>query len=143
MRRRLYEEEYDGYFTDDRDEDEKKIRDVWRCFHELNELFNGYLVQIDNNDEFCFHSNRSDVDVFMKLGRNYRIEFSEMSLESNRIGAPIDGALLGDLLRDIYDAIKKNGSKIVKILKYMDDNGLDFYPIFEDYYQKEFNLKFD
>lgn len=40
--RRLYEdEEYEGYFTDDRAEDERKIRDVCRCFNELNRIFNG------------------------------------------------------------------------------------------------------
>jgi hypothetical protein len=143
MRRRLYEEEYDGYFTDDRDEDEKKIRDVYRCFNELNDLLGGCICRIDDYDDFWLRDKLSSLDVYIKPERNCRIESSVITLESDRIRSLIEGALLGRFLDKLYDNIKKNSSKIDKILKYMYDEDITFNCIFDDYYQKEFNLKFD
>lgn len=142
MRRRLYED-YEGYFTDDRDEDEAKIRDVWRCFHELNDMFGGCIYQIDDYDDFRLHDKLSYQDIYIKPERRGRIESSEITLESDKIRSLIEGALLGRFLDKLYDNLKKNSGKIDKILKYMYDNDLTFNCIFDDYYQKEFNLKFE
>lgn len=136
MRRRLYEG-YEGYYTDDQEEDEAKIRDTFRCFQELNELFNGYIVQIDDN-EIWLSGENSPVDVNMKLGRSGRINSAELELDGNLLGNAAGGALLGDLLNGIYNAIKKNGSKIDKILKYVDDNDLDFDVVSNLRYRKQF-----
>ncbi len=136
MRRRLYEG-YEGYYTDDQEEDEAKIRDTFRCFRELNEIFNGYIIQIDGN-EIWFSGENSPVDVHMKLERSGRINSASLSLDSDFLGNVSGGALLGDLLNGIYNAVKKNGSKIDKILKYMDDNGLDFDVVFNLRYRKQF-----
>ena len=144
--RRLYEdeeyEEYEGYFTDDRAEDERKIRDVCRCFNELNRIFNGYIEDIDDIDDFYFYDDKSKVGVSMTPKKLANIKSCNFVFDCKRIDSDDYGAYL-NLLNTLYNGIHDHGDEINKILKHMVENDLTFNVLSNRYYREEFNLTFD
>ena len=134
MKFRQLNEEYEGFFSDNKEEDEKRAIEVYNCFNELNDLLGGYIVQVNSDVEFWLSDEHAD--VFLTLDNPLYIEHANFSLDSEYLKGIGEFGFYAAFFEKLYNIINKNRNKINKVLKYIRENHIEIemiHDIFSEY----------